>query len=460
MAKKLASKGRNGDTMLMHVNPAEVAGIASLTPGGLTINPETGQPEAFAFLAPLLAMGGGWAGSAGALGALGVGSGILATGLGAGLGGFAGGLLQGDSVGDALQMGMLSGIGGALFSGLGGASMMGAETAKAAGTAAAGSAATGAAKATAANTAAQGAATMGSGNILAQGATAPMIAPVVTTPLPPPGMAGSPAPSTVMAGIGPQSAYQYGIAAPAAAQTAAAGASNPGWWAGLTDAQKNMAVLGGAGLASYALSDSNEYDIPGPRDKKDIPESFPDVQRRDAAVFPDTLANYGYTEEGEWTYFPSQPRSYAVGGEVGGIGGLDPQMQQAAQQSIQEVGGVENQIIIEAKMALMGQHPTPDVAIKLFIDTFGEEAFVQLRAQVTQEMSKGEPEEAGEPVPITAHEGEYVLSAPAVQQIGKENLDQVNAAATGRAPNNSAMSEQQAAMLAAPQDDILPRFAA
>ena len=46
----LASLGRNGDTMLMHVNPSEVAGLQSLAMsqgGSLTINPDTGLPEAF-----------------------------------------------------------------------------------------------------------------------------------------------------------------------------------------------------------------------------------------------------------------------------------------------------------------------------------------------------------------------------------------------------------------------------
>ena len=48
MAESLADKGRFGDTMLVHMNPAEVSGLASLVPGGrLTTNPDTGQPEAF-----------------------------------------------------------------------------------------------------------------------------------------------------------------------------------------------------------------------------------------------------------------------------------------------------------------------------------------------------------------------------------------------------------------------------
>mgnify|MGYP003112450707 CR=1 FL=1 len=54
-AEELASYGRYGDSMLVHMNPIEVEGIAALTPGGLTTNPVTGQPEAFAFLIPMLA---------------------------------------------------------------------------------------------------------------------------------------------------------------------------------------------------------------------------------------------------------------------------------------------------------------------------------------------------------------------------------------------------------------------
>mgnify|MGYP001305060327 CR=1 FL=1 len=51
--KNVAAQGRFGDSMLLHVNPAEVKGLASAMP--ITINPDTGQPEAFLpFLAPML----------------------------------------------------------------------------------------------------------------------------------------------------------------------------------------------------------------------------------------------------------------------------------------------------------------------------------------------------------------------------------------------------------------------
>lgn len=59
MAEALARQGRGPDSMLMHVAPAEVAGIAALTGQQPTINPVTGQPEGFVFLAPLLGAVGG-----------------------------------------------------------------------------------------------------------------------------------------------------------------------------------------------------------------------------------------------------------------------------------------------------------------------------------------------------------------------------------------------------------------
>lgn len=56
-AERLAAQGRYGDSMLVHMNPAEVQGIASLVPGGqLPTNPQTGQPEAF--VAEALAIAG------------------------------------------------------------------------------------------------------------------------------------------------------------------------------------------------------------------------------------------------------------------------------------------------------------------------------------------------------------------------------------------------------------------
>ena len=76
VADLLANQGRYGDSMLVHMNPAEVQGLASMSPtGSLTVNPETGQPEAF-ILSLLGALATAGAGS--------VAGGALASGLGLG----------------------------------------------------------------------------------------------------------------------------------------------------------------------------------------------------------------------------------------------------------------------------------------------------------------------------------------------------------------------------------------
>jgi len=95
--QNVANQGRYGDSMLMHVNPAEVQGLASMMP--LTQNPQTGQPEAFLpFLAPLL---GSYLG-VGALG--GVMSSAAAGAIGSGL---ATAIAEGD-----LKKGIMAGITG------------------------------------------------------------------------------------------------------------------------------------------------------------------------------------------------------------------------------------------------------------------------------------------------------------------------------------------------------------
>jgi len=95
MAEEMARQGRYGDSMLVHMNPIEVEGLASLSPTGeLTINPETGQPEAF--LPILAALASSLGGSA------------LATGIG--------GFLTGGALGGTLTGALtsLGGLGGGL----------------------------------------------------------------------------------------------------------------------------------------------------------------------------------------------------------------------------------------------------------------------------------------------------------------------------------------------------------
>ena len=113
MMDQMAQHGRYGDSMLVHMNPVEVAGIASLSPtGSLTINPVTGQPEAFL---PILF---GALGGALKLGTLGT---AALTGIGTAA-----------ATGD-LKRGLLSavtaGVGSKLFEGIGSLFNTGAEAA-------------------------------------------------------------------------------------------------------------------------------------------------------------------------------------------------------------------------------------------------------------------------------------------------------------------------------------------
>lgn len=106
LADQMAAKGRNGDSVLVHMTPGEVQGLQALAMangGSLTINPETGLPEAN-FLKKLLPMIAGAAlgpagfgvfssalGAAGAVGGFeALRTGSLSRGLVAGLGAYGG----------------------------------------------------------------------------------------------------------------------------------------------------------------------------------------------------------------------------------------------------------------------------------------------------------------------------------------------------------------------------------
>jgi len=108
MMDEMAKYGRYGDTMLVHMNPAEVAGIASLVPGGrLTTNPVTGQPEAFL---PLLL---GFAAKGLGLSALGTGA-LVGAGTAAVTGDLKRGILSGLTAGFGAGLGDAVGLGDAI----------------------------------------------------------------------------------------------------------------------------------------------------------------------------------------------------------------------------------------------------------------------------------------------------------------------------------------------------------
>jgi hypothetical protein len=134
-AEGLASLGRYGDNMLVHMNPEELQGLASL--GEITYNPVTGLPEAFSLkgifkgirkLAPVIAM----VAAPYVLGPSGLGifsKGFLASTAGAatagGLGSFVGSLIAGAKPKDALKQGLTSAVLSGGAAALGGAPLTG-----------------------------------------------------------------------------------------------------------------------------------------------------------------------------------------------------------------------------------------------------------------------------------------------------------------------------------------------
>lgn len=106
-AQRVQSQGRGNDTMLVHMTPREVGGLQALARsqgGSLTINPQTGLPEAGFldnFLPTLLGIGGTFLGIPPHLTAMAVGgiqtarTGDLGKGLLAGLGAYGGANLAG-----------------------------------------------------------------------------------------------------------------------------------------------------------------------------------------------------------------------------------------------------------------------------------------------------------------------------------------------------------------------------
>ena len=117
-AKGISALGRKGDDTLLHVSKEELAGLQSLL-GPISVNPETGLPEAWVWKdlvkTALIGLAGAYTG--GAAGALAPEfSGLIGTAVGSGQGALLGGALSA-SEGKGFNSGAL---GGAISGGLGG----------------------------------------------------------------------------------------------------------------------------------------------------------------------------------------------------------------------------------------------------------------------------------------------------------------------------------------------------
>ena len=295
-ARDVQSRGRNGDSMLVHMTPGEVGGLQALAMqhgGSLTINPDTGLPEAN-FLKSLLPTLLG-AGLMFIPGLQGVGAGYIGAGVGA---------IEAARTGD-IGKGLLAGLGAFGGANLAG-SLMSAGTSAAASAAGAGANTAGAALTPTelAGLADPGVATQ------TLGATGSTLQPLTQVP------------STTMAGLG-SNVGEASLQALTPTQQFTTGAQNI-FASGQPGEAARTAFMGevggGTGLAKTvgsvaapALFQQPEFSVPGsttepsnyegPYTPSERRVSYPDDERR--------------RRSSEFTYFtPSNPVPFAEGGKI------------------------------------------------------------------------------------------------------------------------------------------------
>lgn len=393
-ARGLAQFGRYGDNNLVHVSNKELRGLEQLTGRKFTQNPHTGLPEAFGWT-DLIPIAAGVAGT--------VVGGPLGGAAASGLTRAAVTAAEGGSAEKALTQGLISGVtsyaGGQLLSGVGEAATQAGFDAAAQTAAQSGAqAGTETAAQTAAQTAASGAAPLGqsipAGDIIG--------------PVGPSQAYGS------IADVGPP-APTFGESLSnkfiAAGNTASDIASQPG--AAFSKLGENVvaspfktaAFLGGSAMQAQDML-YQPPKIPGetPYNPGRYPERFPANPRQWNAPSADYRPGYSP----EYRYFAK-----------GGLASLRPE------------GNTTENLMNEAKAALLGEHPKPREAIERFRDVFGDGALQSLRDRLVGGRVKGAGGGLDDLVPgdiegrqrVRLADSEFVLPADIVSAIGDGSTD-------------------------------------
>lgn len=336
--KEIASKGRFGDDALLHVSKHELAGLASLVPGGkLPKNPDTGLPEAFLFLLPLLAGAAAPAAAAATTAAT---------------------ALPAAAAAAAAEAAAAT------------AAATTAATTAAGAAPALASAAAGAAPALAgAAEAAGGLASLAPAAAVPATTTAATAAPALATAAP---LAGEAAGGLAAATPALTAAGEAGI--PAIAGTAGAAEAGGGLASGLGGLMGGMdmsqmmqmmaplAMMGGGG----GSDEKDEKDYKANKDRiskigyNGGPTSMPS---------PADLQGYGVAKP-EFNFFRNPNFLYAEGGPV-------------------NTGANDEALVAATVDAILGRSPNPDAVIMAFVKTFGEDALRDLAARVRQMQSPG-----------------------------------------------------------------------
>ena len=428
-ADQLASQGRYGDSMMVHMNPLEVALMNKMSGNQMTVNPRTGQPEAFAFLLPLLGSIGGTAlGAGGGLAALGLTGGTaLAAGAGGALGSALGQTAATGSLKEGLKTGLLSaataGAAGALSGGL----SAGTEAARAAGTEAA--------KGGILSQVAPQAAAEAGADYAARAAQQAAIAGNVSGALPGGAAALQPSFDALPRAVGTSPPV-----APSSLDLLKA-AALPGAFSGVVGASQYVPGF-----------EDDDPDFLGKR--SNIPEASPPTRRLDPTVMgqqgmgerlffndPNPNAMSGNRPMSTGSSFASAANKY--GGNVsrmqeGGLASIDPnampapmpqEMMASSMDADMSAPTLEEQVMMqsesgredsarvfnEAVSALMGQHPAPKEVLRRFLEIFGEERLMALVDQVRRKME-------------SPQEGRMVMGQ------GEDGVDNIPASVEGEQP--------------------------
>jgi hypothetical protein len=433
-ARKLASYGRHGDNMLLHVSRKELEGIRSLTGRNFTRNPDTGLPEAFSF-ADLIPVVAGIAGTvltgnpligAAAAGATSAGKTAI----------------EGGSAQDALISGLVSGAtsfaGGQLMSGIGSAVTPAA-------TQAAGSAASGAAG----NITSQTAQSLASAGLTGGYDAAVQAGAQAATPVGGfPGMfAGDAARAVIPEVAGSTVAAPSSIGAfPGTVPNAPLSIPNmsaPGMYAGETP---GFTDLVSGRVSDFGTRLSNIANDPGAA----LSQLGTNIYNR---PFPALIAGGGMLSQassmggqpsmpGEQEYdpnrypeqFPANPRRF-VAPPVGFSPGVSPERLYFAEgglASLRENDGYTANLVHEAKAALLGEHPRPREAIMRFEEVFGEGALNLLRDRISGGRVRGAGGGMDDLVPgsiegrqkVRLADGEFVIPSDVVSGLGDGSTDQ------------------------------------
>ena len=393
-AKGLAQFGRYGDNNLVHVSNKELRGLEQLTGRKFTQNPHTGLPEAFGWT-DLIPIAAGVAGTAVA--------GPLGGAAASGLTRAAVTAAEGGSAEQALTQGLISGVtsyaGGQLLSGVGDIG--------------------------AAETASQAAAGLGPPvpDAAAQAAGAATEAAAAPTALATPGLpapaGGMPQiPTDMAAGLPPAPSYAQALesikasqAAGVAPQSTLSDAATAVTNRPLDVAKEFVSPRGAIFLGGSAVQAQDMLygppKIPGetPYDPSKYPEQFPTNPRQWNAPSADYRPGYSP----EYRYFAK-----------GGLASLRPE------------GSTTENLMNEAKAALLGEHPKPREAIERFRDVFGDGALQSLQDRLVGGRVKGAGGGLDDLVPgdiegrqrVRLADGEFVLPSHIVSAIGDGSTDQ------------------------------------